>query len=120
RGAGIPPSTEGRSTAERWRRWWTAKSSGEGRGGRHPRFRLFLLREEFVGGGLSLFVTLLFHLLVDPPFVAERIDDLAVASSPEHVLHGHAYARTGSHRAGDNPICIVNQERDADACSPER
>src|ERR1035438_1066793 len=87
---------------------------------RITRFRLFSLREEFVGGCLSLFGTLLFHLLVDPPLMAERIDDLAVASAPEHVLYRHAHTRAGGHGAGDNPVCIVNQEGDAHARSPER
>src|ERR1035441_8977540 len=87
---------------------------------RITRFRLFSLGKEFVGGGLSLLGTLLFHLLVDPPLVAERIDDLAVASAPEHVLHRHADARAGSHRAGDGPFRIVNQEGDAHARSPKR
>src|ERR1035441_10676044 len=49
-------------------------------------FQSFSLRKKLGGGCLSLFVTLLFHLLVDPPLVAERIHDLSVASSPEHVL----------------------------------
>jgi hypothetical protein len=49
-------------------------------------------------------VTLLFDLLVDSPLVAERIDDLSVTSSPEHVLHGHADARDGGHRTLDNPV----------------
>jgi hypothetical protein len=65
-------------------------------------------------------VTLLFDLLVDPPLVAERIDNLSVPSAPEHVLHGHAYARSGSHRTLDNPISIVNQQGDAHTRSPKR
>src|ERR1017187_2543565 len=83
-------------------------------------FRLSPLREEFVGCVLRLFVTKLLHLLVDPPLVAEGIDDLPVASSPEHVLHGHAHARAGGHRALHNRVRIVHQESDAYARSPER
>src|SRR3984893_12418682 len=71
-------------------------------------FWLFLFREEFVGRDLSLFVTLLFDLLVDSPLVAERIDDLCVPSSPEHVLHGHAHARTSSYRTLHYSVGIVN------------
>lgn len=78
-----------------------------------------MFREEFVGRGLSLFVTLLFDLLVDSPLVAERIYDLSVTSSPEHVLHGHRYPRTGSDRTFNNPVRIVNQEGNAHTRSPE-
>ena len=52
--------------------------------------------------------------------MAERVDDLSVASSPEHILHGHAHARAGSRRAGYNGVRVVNQERNAHARSPER
>src|SRR5580693_8959732 len=83
-------------------------------------FWLFSFREEVVGCDLRLFVTLLFDLLIDAPLVAERIDDLSVTSSPEHVLHGHAHARAGSKRTLDNPVRIVNQEGDAHTSSPER
>src|ERR1035441_2356061 len=81
---------------------------------------LLPLPKKFVGCLLSLFVTQLFHLLVDSPLVAERIDDLSVTSSPEHILHGHAHPSAGSDRALDNPVRIVNQEGDAHARSPER
>jgi len=74
---------------------------------------LLPLREEFVGLLLSLFVTKLLHLLVDPPLVAERIDEHSVTSSPEHVLHGHAHARAGSHRALDNSVRIVRRSASA-------
>src|SRR5579862_517871 len=81
---------------------------------------LLPLLEELIGRDLSLFVTMLLHLLVDPPLVAERIDELSVTSSPEHVLHGHAHARAGSHSALDNRVRIVHHEGDTDARSPER
>jgi hypothetical protein len=41
----------------------------------------YSFREEFVSRALSLFVTLLFDLLVDSPLVAKRIDKLSVTSS---------------------------------------
>jgi hypothetical protein len=83
-------------------------------------FWLFSFREEFVGRDLSLFVTLFFDLLVDPPLVAERIDNLAVPSTPEHILHGHAHSRTGSDRTFNNPMRILNQDGNAHNCSPKR
>jgi len=42
---------------------------------------VYSFREEFVSRALSLFVTLLFDLLVDSPLVAKRIDKLSVTSS---------------------------------------
>jgi hypothetical protein len=47
-------------------------------------FCLFSFREEFVSRALSLFVTLLFDLLVDSPLVAKRIDNLSVTSSGQY------------------------------------
>src|SRR5438270_8316954 len=88
---------------------------------RHPDAACLLpLCEEFVGRMLSLIVAKLFDLLVDPPLVPERIDDLSVTSSPEHVLHRHTHARAGSHRALDNVVRIVHKESDAHAGSSER
>jgi hypothetical protein len=52
--------------------------------------------------------------------VAERIDDLSVTSSPEHVLHRHVNPRTSSNGALDQAIRIVNQESDANAGSTQR
>jgi len=83
-------------------------------------FWLFSLGEEFVGRDLSLFVTLLFDLLVDPPLVAERIDNLAIPTTPEHILHGHAHSRAGSDRTFNNLIRILNQDGNAHTRSPKR
>jgi hypothetical protein len=69
----------------------------------------FSFREEFVGRDLSLFVTLLFDLLVDSPLVAERIDKLSVTASPEHVLHRHAHAGPSSECRLHDPVRVVNK-----------
>jgi hypothetical protein len=84
------------------------------------RFALAPLRKKLVGSRLSLLATLLFDLLVDPPLVPERIDDLPVASSPEHVLDGHADARASRHRALYDPVRVVYQNGDSHARSAER
>jgi hypothetical protein len=69
----------------------------------------FSFREEFVGRDLSLIVTLLFDLLVDSPLVAERIDKLALTSSPEHVLRRLAHAGPSSECTLHDPVRVVNK-----------
>src|SRR5205823_2745142 len=70
-------------------------------------------------GGLSCLVTLFDGLLVNAPFVAERIHDLPIASTPEHLLYWHAYTRAFSDSAGNNIVGIVNLKRNPHAGTPE-
>src|SRR5437870_4117305 len=85
-----------------------------------PAFRLFALREEFLGRLLGFLGTQLSILLVDPPFMAEWIDDLSVTCAPEHVLHRHQHARAARDSALDNRVRIVSLQRDAHACATKR
>src|SRR5712672_2366189 len=70
--------------------------------------RSFFFCEKFFGGGVGLFVGLLFQLLVDAPLVTEGIEDLSVTCSPKKILQRHKHLGARGHRPLDGGVGVFD------------
>src|SRR5207302_1377833 len=69
--------------------------------------------KELCGCRFFFFPGQLPQLLIDAPFMAERVDELSVACAPEHILDGHQYVRPAGDRAFHHGVRVINVERDS-------
>jgi hypothetical protein len=60
----------------------------------------------------TAFLVRVSQLLIEAPFMAERVDELSVSRAPEHILDGHLDQRPAGDSALNHAVRVINTARD--------